>query len=379
MTTTDVIEHKVSIKPRIGCVADIHLHNHRMFGGVVRAGLNERFFMGLTALSSAVCRAINRGCTDFVVLGDLFDTTKPTPQMIAATRRVFQKAKPMRVWLIAGNHDKSTEEPTDNSLAPFEDLCTVVDDVPHLLNGDYLLAPYRSGPASVWMEEYKKIAQRTGRQTIIFTHVGLIDQKTPPWLQAATDAIEVKGFGAEVIAGNWHEHAMFALHVQQCGALVPTGFDNPLTNARKDPYGSLLIVATGVGPNARHVIPGPRFSVHDFISHRKLAAHYADAITYAPKNIYHVKLRADLSQVAEAQDSLAELMKSGIIRAGLVEPCAQDKDRVANATRKAVLNSITLDEAVVNYLDKQELPDGVVKPRVAEMVRSYVVAASKHA
>lgn len=368
---------------RIAIVADVHCANHRTFGGPMVAGLNDRFRMCQRTLRGAIAAANNKQCTHFAVLGDLFDTVRPTPQMIGAVMRELGNFQG-EVILVAGNHDKASEEPGDNSLVPFQDTCVVVDDEPLLLSdsrGAILFAPYRTGPAVGWIAEYTSMLPTNGGT--LATHVGLITKDTPPWLRMASDAIPSEMFtelgAVGIIAGNWHAHMRLPTGEDiQVGALVPTGFDNPTTHplAVNDPYGSVLVWRS-TNPTTRLVVDGPRFLMRDFITQKDLLQYLHQTTAGGTSCACFLKIKADLAQLADAALALDEAKARGLIRDGFVEPSAQDKQRVAQATSKAVLNSSSLDEAVLHYLQKQDLPDGVLIPRVAERVRHYLRSGAK--
>lgn len=365
----------------VAICADLHFGNHRLFGGEMIAGLNDRFRMCQQVLQKAIAVANNKQCGVFAVLGDVFDTTRPSPQMIAAVASELRNFRG-EVVLVAGNHDKASDAPGDNALAPLSPEFRVVDDDPYeLINSRirFFFAPYKSGPAPLWIEDYKSRMQTivptsTGRN-ILATHVGLITKKTPPWLRVCADAVDAPAAKSDIqiVAGNWHAHAVINDSCQ-VGALVPTGFDNPTPIHHEDPYGSLMIY----GPthqNTRHVVPGPRFHIVDFVASMRPRDQVLTRILATDINF--VKLRADLSEVGEAQTVLDDLVRDGRIRGGLVEPCAQDKKLRDQQAISAVLNSTSLDDAIVSYLKKQELPEGILMARVAEAVREYVKQGSK--
>lgn len=361
---------------KIAFVADVHLGNHKLFGGETKAGLNARFLAGLDVLGRAMAKAEEQGCDMFAVLGDLFDTHRPTPQMIAAVQQLFgvHGHKSMQIVLLAGNHDKSSEEPRDNALVALERVAEIVDDKPFLVHTDkanILFGPYRAGPAVPWVQEYAALLEKWHTPSVLATHVGLIDRRTPPWLQGAHDAIpfDLLGTGAHcmIVAGNWHEHADMGCSIQ-CGALVPTGFDNPSPGSG-DPYGSLLIFDQSKFLK-RIVVPGPRFHVRHFVE--------LDG-TPVSRLTGYLKIKADLSEMAVAQDLLQDMLDQHMIRGGLVEPCVEDEARVRKAGINAVLNSSSLDEALVAFLKKQQLPENVSMDQVAEVTRTYLKQGQKAA
>lgn len=147
----------------------------------------------------------------------------------------------------------------------------------------------------------------------VVAHAGIIDGATPPWLRDAHDALPAEALAAILagttregvvdgvrrplprgprlaVVGNWHGHAAWGMPPEdyavtphspavpaplpsgvalvQCGALVPTGFDNPGGAGR---YGGLIVwdapwyapaqdaPTTTPGMVYRVELPGPRF------------------------------------------------------------------------------------------------------------------------
>src|SRR5260370_428206 len=141
---------------RIGFCADCHIANHRQFGGQLVSGLNERCRLCLDVLANALKRAGECGCADVVILGDLFDSDRPSPQEVAAVQYVIYRSN-IRVSMLVGNHDKTSEAPGDHALAPLWQVANVYERpssyvVPDgIKHGTTLLhVPWQPGPAYDW-------------------------------------------------------------------------------------------------------------------------------------------------------------------------------------------------------------------------------------
>ncbi len=263
--------------PVVAFVADVHVGNHRRFGGPVEIGLNRRCRHTVESFSLALQAAKDRGAEALVVLGDLFDTSRPEPQVVAAIARAI-KAHGLWVILLAGNHDIRTDARDDHALAPLFPLATIVDS-PQLVQAcpgvDLFLVPFSPRPAPQAIQD--GIEQLLGTlapgghppsavRRVLCIHAGVIDDETPPWLRQSPDAVSVDdltsyaemGGMSHVFAGNWHDPALFVEDgkptVLQVGALVPTGWDNPGWG-----YGTVALLDTKTGEIDTVFVPGPRF------------------------------------------------------------------------------------------------------------------------
>lgn len=243
------------IGPHVVAVADVHVGNPKWRGGSLNQGVNVRGARVLAALHAALSYAVECEASAFVVLGDLMDSSRSSPQLIAQTMKMFQSFAPLPIHLLLGNHEMETGAVGDHSLAPFALLPHVrVHDRPavvHFGSDELWLMPFRNGPARQWLpgalEELAVTAEelRGGKphagspvHVALGLHLGIADDTTPPWLRDAHDAIDVNDLVAHcsmrgvdtVLAGNWHSAQDWyrdSVRVAQCGALCPTGFNNP--------------------------------------------------------------------------------------------------------------------------------------------------------
>src|SRR5882724_6254079 len=102
---------------RIAFVADPHIANFPAHGGPAIAGINRRCQLTLDTLELAAAKANALDCECFVVLGDLYDTTRPLPQIETAVRKRLSKFDGF-VLLLMGNHDRNSGLAGDHALGP---------------------------------------------------------------------------------------------------------------------------------------------------------------------------------------------------------------------------------------------------------------------
>ncbi len=234
----------------IAFFADLHAANHRRHGGPKEAGINRRCRQVLDTLKRAVDRVNERRCAALVILGDLFDTTRPEPQIVAEVQQILKCAN-MPVYILMGNHDLVSTTPGDHALGPLAPVARIIDDGVLLQIGKLQLCcvPFQPGPAIDWLPSRLAMwnPQATNLPTALLLHLGLASDDTPVYLRGTPDTIPADlvidlckqyGFSA-CFAGHWHTHRVFCEDplVVQVGALCPTGFDN----CGLDGYGSLLI------------------------------------------------------------------------------------------------------------------------------------------
>lgn len=262
---------------KIANVADVHMANHRILGGEVKAGINRRGQLVLNALDRAYDVAIGEGCEVMVINGDLTDTSRPPAQHLAALQKICGK---LRTIILKGNHDMESVEPGDHSLGPLAPVAQVVEAPTKIRLGktgvdavELWAVPFRPGRAAEWLPTVLAEVQGSPASggpasptKVLALHLGLQDGKTPPWLDGAHDSVKVEQLAelcvkhglTAVYAGNWHEPktwAMGGVQVVQIGTLAPTGWDNPGLG-----FGTMAIFDSK-RPAAGKVlaVPGPRF------------------------------------------------------------------------------------------------------------------------
>lgn len=240
---------------RIAFIADVHAANHKRWGGRVVGGINERGRDCVTAIRSAVEVATARSCEALVVLGDLFDMTRPSPPLVAEVARALVAGRSSPVYVLLGNHDRQSQHELDHACASLslDGRITVVHEPRVIRVGDVhlLMVPYEPGKASEWLASRAAyLAQQVpslqpSKRAVLCTHAGIWDDFTPGFLKNAHDAV---GLGQvrwladahslhSVFAGNWHHGKVWNVVGREdpvwdgaiCipGTCCPTRFDDP--------------------------------------------------------------------------------------------------------------------------------------------------------
>lgn len=253
------------MRNRTAVIADVHLGSPKRLGGPVYCGINRRGQLVLDAFTEAVDRA--RAAPGLVICGDLFDTTKPTPQLIRYAQDVLDIEPAQLKVILAGNHDQISTLRLDNALAPLGrgSSTYIVDHTidmfakPHPLT----VVPFRPGPVRKWLWDALEAAHNSRMEgSLLCLHMGISDDETPAYLRDVdgqifiddlVDIVEWFGF-AGACAGDWHERrGWYDWKIIQVGALAPTGWNNPGV----DDYG-WMAWWDGKRFECEHV-PGPRF------------------------------------------------------------------------------------------------------------------------
>lgn len=359
----------------IAFVADVHVASHRLVGGPWEAGVNARGRAVVGCLRRALCAASEAGAAAFVVLGDLFDTTRPEPQLIASVARVLAGWSGFPIVLLKGNHDSCSATMGDHALGPLGELPGVqVVDVPEVLDlggQRVLLVPFLPGPASEVLPRVLATFTETDVD-VVGLHVGLRDAELSrqPWAAAAEDAIAVEALaevvrprGARVVvAGNWHSARAWRvgeLRLHQVGALCPTGWDNPGLEG----YGGVTLVGrSGV---TRLEVVGPRFVTVSS------AAELAAVVAAAPVDgALYVRWTCVPSGVDEAR---ATLEACGAQLAGWdVRLDGGEAQSRAVAAASAVRATSTLAGALEAYVARAAFPEGVDRGVVLARCRALL-------
>jgi len=362
---------------RIGFIADVHIHNHKQYASkadTLFPGVNGRCQEILDGLFSA-CG--NPNVDAVVILGDLFDTPRPTPQILHATMQAFLgSGNP--VYVLVGNHDQVSTEPLDNALAPFNLIpaVNVIEEPAVIEIGSKTLAlvPYQPGNASKWLPEV--LAELDPPEaSILCIHLGIMDGDTPHYLKECHDAVHVdllRQLIAEhrlggVFAGNWHHQEKWlsaGVPIIQVGALVPTGFDNPgLTG-----YGGLCVLEDS--EVKFYQVPGPRYV-------KVTCADDLDAYLDLIKemevpNFLRVRWEAPMKSIPEVRRSAEKY--SSIPEVDVLE-IMPSKEETLLATRSAAIaarSASTLEDALCVFVDRMPTGEGVNKGEVLESCKSYL-------
>jgi len=354
-------------------VADPHVGNMKQHGGQVEVGCNARAREVIRVLADCKDVAARHGADHFVVLGDLFDSSNPNPQMVHQTARALQGSVPVEI--IVGNHDQVSVAGGDHALAPFSlgKNLQVIEEPTRL--GDLLLVPFQPGPAKDWLRE--SIIDSEGG--ILCIHLGVEDGDTPHFLQGARDSIHVdqltdlaKEFGfCAVFAGNWHNMRkwdMFltdeerSVQIIQCGTICPKTFSDDGFDLR----GKIWFYDTAKSKAWCVDMPGPRFVRTD------LDGLLDNVETFEAKaqegfTIY-VRVTVDGDELEEARQ-LRDEAPAGIIIEIDLDP-TEAKAAVTSAASVA-RSAETFEEALDKFIDQYPIEEPGTKDGVVGRIRRF--------
>lgn len=376
---------------RIAAIADIHLGNHKRFGGPAERSLNRRCRDTLVVLERAYQCASDERCSLMLMLGDLFDYVTPEAQLIGEVLRLVHAARAdmgIATILLVGNHDQQSDEPGDHALAPFApfaDEATVVGDPAVMALGDVDLVFVPHSAAAPAPERIRRALEglpKSGRRRVLAMHVGVSDDTTAPFLKGSPDSVDVKALGkllpganvGAVLAGNWHSRGEWSeggASVVQVGALVPTGWDNP----GLDGYGGVaLLDATAEGLSVRvRTLEGPRFVAVRGL--KDLDALLEQSEVPKDRRLY-ARVTVPPEEMAEATKRVARAHGKGVLAAG--EVLVESADRVVEARKaaSAARSAGTLATALDGFVSAMPLDEGVERSVVMDRCRGYLKAGT---
>jgi hypothetical protein len=204
-------------------IGDLHLHNFQRWGRQKINGLNYRATMTLASLRHELDILTNDNSDErtIVFAGDVFDTNKPEPALIAMLMEMLGSFDKSKFYLMTGNHDVGSSGADDHSLAPFKHGPSniVVVDKPMHLNDNILMHPWLvSGSLKDSIEAHRKPTTDT-----VIAH-GFIEPQ-PFEIEPNADLTAIDDLN--VIAG--HVHTYGAVHRLgkskiSIGAFGPTAF-----------------------------------------------------------------------------------------------------------------------------------------------------------
>lgn len=351
---------------RLAFIADIHVGNPTVFGGSIAAGINARGREVLAALEQAVSEVEKYDA--LVICGDLFDTSSPNPQLIAEVQRILSTGP--QTYILLGNHDMVSDAPGDHALGPLAALDNVVvierPMVDEIKGTQLLSIPFQPGDCREWFAD--AVAQVAGGPSpdggkVLAFHLGVVDSSTPKFLAHAHDAIPLDllqdimiKHGIEyAFCGNWHTARRWH-RVTQCGALAPTGFDNPGWE-----YGKVATIDTSVQHLGSISIPGPRFVV----------AEGANDAQIARVNAERQRCNLYLQLKGEAADQLDEVRAWGVQARAVTD--ATEAKKATHAAAAAVREAATLQSALAKYVQQMPLGEGINRERVLELSKKYLM------
>lgn len=363
-------------------MADIHAGNHRGFAApTTTPGVNSRLASVLDVLGEAA-QCVQRDDT-VVLLGDLFDTDKPSPQVLAAVMHVLDGFPCGResVWVLKGNHDSATPRPGDNALGPLREAGYSVVESPHVLHvGDtsVVLLPFRPEPPSTWVRDALEALRpelNYTHHTIIGSHFGIADKDTPEYLREhallVDDALALcSEFSACAwLSGDWHTRRVWergACTVAQVGALVPTGFDNPGI----DGYGSLWSFEPPSRLTFRE-LAGPRFVKYKGVR-AAIDEPYSETCTKR-----HAQVTVKAEEVDGARGELEAAVDAGRLTGFELHADREEAVENAGETAAYVATATSFDTALERAVERLELGDDVSRGEVLRRARQRIAQAKR--
>ena len=371
---------------KLAFCADVHLGNHKRHGGKVTAGLNVRCQQAFVVLERAVEIAIDQDCQAFIVVGDLFDSSKPEPQVIAEAQRILSKLgrSGCDCVLIAGNHDKVSNTHRDNAIGAMAPAVARIVDEPWLGTWGRIevqCLPHVAGAdAATWLkagvEQFVNPLAGVNVR-LLAAHVGITDEHSPKYLRGpgaadvqwmfkflADNGLDIGFFGDYHQGQDWTAAGPIKYEVHQCGALVPTGWND--SGCEQGHYGSLLVFddsglsrapSTGC-TTTRFELDGPRFYASTSLAKPPATS---GAISY-------VRLTVPPSDVADAKLRLK--MFGPFVGEVLIDDSeAHEALQVASASARS---QTTLDAALDAYVSAMALAATVKRDEVLSRCRDYL-------
>jgi len=368
---------------RVAFIADCHIGNSKLYGGQTKAGINDRCRLTLDALKRAY-EEISKDCGALFICGDLFDSSRPEPQVIRAVQEIIARyAEKVTTYILSGNHDMTSDAEGDNALGPLVPVAHVLDQPLryYVDGGEVWAVPFRTGKAEDWLPRVVNDLRGTtdGAPTprVLALHLGLQDGATPPWLKGSSDAVTLDSVAGQcsslgialVVAGHWHPHRSWSGHdgvqgvdLVQIGALVPTDWRNPGLEG----YGTILVWDSKRGNWTKKAISGPRFVTTE------------EEVLKAPEGCkLFLRLKADgtPTAVAAAQGKLEALAE----RLGVVGEVVPDTTEAEVALRTAAgvtRSAETAEQAVSDYIAQMPLENEALRPEVKERVTQLLGGAA---
>lgn len=302
----------------IAAVADVHCGNIAAGGGRLIGSINDRCRYTLAALGEAVAVA-NKNKAPFVVLGDLFDASRPPPAVITAVADILQKAE-WGAHVLVGNHDMNSDVLWDNSCSPLAREGVRVYEKPTVVESEggfaLMMVPFQPGPAREWLPQVIKDlgwCRKTSLPVVLCLHLGISDGNTPYYLDGHDDEVPVSllqdlcaDWGIDhVIAGNWHWHQSW--NTRDGGNIVQVGTLAPVRHS-DDGFNAGGVFLMDGESTSYHQVDGPRFLTVDAIPAGVTAQQYIPSVLQHAKDNHarplFLKVRLPVEQHQAVQEAV---------------------------------------------------------------------------
>lgn len=313
---------------KVGFIADVHLHNYKLGAGKVRGGTNARARLTAKCLHKA---ANNYGLDQLWILGDLFDTANPSPQLVSLCMEALKGD--CWVFILRGNHDMVSTEIGDNALAPLKHLSnvTVVEEL-QVFDEELVVAafpfPYIPTEHTVDVAVDVAVMHRgiSEPDTPSFLNGGILHTQLRTWMDSQRVSVPL------LFAGDWHEHRKFCNgRINQVGVFTPKSKSDALPGVGQmaivDTNKSRRVVSGVEVPHVKWVeVAGPRFA--EAVS-KSAAVEMATALLEAGHRPF-ISYPADAASPA---DKDLDEPKGSVIRADAAKPVHVDALEAGDALR----------------------------------------------
>lgn len=376
---------------KIQFLADCHIGNAKTLSGPSNAGINRRCEHTLKSLEIA----LQEEADVTIILGDLFDSDRPSPTLIARVQSLI-RGTDRDVHVLVGNHDMSSGAKEHNACAPLGSVGTVyerpglfyVSDEGGAGTAEILMVPYQAGPPVAWLPHALcsyGLEMPGDRTRILCLHLGISDDETAAYLKDAEDQISegdlfelMDEFHIDVtFAGNWHEkRSWFAQNhseIHQVGSLIATGFNNP----GAEDYGWSAVYDTVYATKKSTRIPGPRFLKIDDTKPKPICPSPEKredlivellASTESRDKVY-ISVDTRPSRHDEWLEYLAAWREDGLIVDGRVKGDKSALQGAADAAAEEAIESESLDDAIDGYIDVMPVQEGVERREIKRIVK----------
>lgn len=355
-------------------VADPHIANFLQWGGKIERGLNQRCRDSLQTLRNAVVVA-NQHKGALAILGDLYHTTNPEPQIEAEVQRILHSADD--VYTLKGNHDSVSSDRGDHALGPLAPVARIIETpgvgrIPGVC--DLWCVPYKPNRPETWlagaMQEIASTVKDHPYPRVLIVHMGIYDENTEPFLRAAEDAVPVEVLTQlcfqhkirYVFAGNWHWPQKWnyvlgndEVEIFQVGTLAPSRF----TDDGLD-FGRAVTLRTGSEIQITQ-ISGPRF-----LRLTNLADLRSRIPAFAGNTVY-VQLEVAPQDLDETRQFLANLETQGRIRGWRALADRKAAQATAKQAASSARSAKTLEKKVTGYVNMMRIDSDVDRNEVSRL------------
>lgn len=378
---------------KICWISDIHLGNHKKFGGPVVGGLNLRAFDCLEAMSKTVgttsVGSYAHRQQQMVVLGDMFDYSRPEARLIHETN-IWLGMFAHKPWVLSGNHDQVSAMYGDTAVAalsPTDCVSVQATKVARFGEVEMVFIPFREGNALEFIEtELKALGAypvADGKRVVLNLHVGISDNNAPYYLDKSKACIRAedmfnlcKKYGiTHVMSGDWHRHQIWkkdGITICQVGSLCPSRFP---PNHEHGHVGPMVTMDTTTGKIEVKNIPGPRFYKFRWESVDQAWMPPVDATpAYVKVTCQPRDREAAEGWLKQIDVNCALQDKPGLRGTELDVDNAKALAKARTASFEARKAS-SLEEAVGRYVGSMPLAEGVEREQVLSKIRKLLSAA----